>query len=339
VCPDCGARAEPDDVFCEVCGARLTEADETDAAASPAGCSARPAAAAVETAPISTHRIASHAQTEPPPDHAELDLMTAAAVSDRGRRHRINEDAFALAGRADRAVAVVCDGVSTTTRPERASAAAAQAAAAALEPALLADDWPDQEKATELLRRAVHVAQAAVAALPYAGPATFSPSTTLVVALVGSGRAHVASVGDSRAYWLTAVPERCRVLTTDDSWAEEAIAAGVPPEDAYADVQAHVITRWIGGDMGRVEPEVLHVTFGEPGLLVVCSDGLWNYYPTAAELAAAAGLDRGDRPPVAVCRALVGQALDSGGHDNVTVAVIPAHPVVRATEPGESGRE
>ena len=69
-------------------------------------------------------------------DHSELDLGLLAGVTDRGVRHTRNEDAMALAT-ADTpggpvAIAVVCDGVSTSPRPDDASLAAAQAAVRAL---------------------------------------------------------------------------------------------------------------------------------------------------------------------------------------------------------------
>src|SRR5581483_3885173 len=64
-------------------------------------------------------------------DHAEVDLGPAAGVSDRGLRHHRNEDAMALAAEqapdGPAVVAVVCDGVSSSARPDEASQAAAQA--------------------------------------------------------------------------------------------------------------------------------------------------------------------------------------------------------------------
>src|ERR1700731_5093093 len=68
----------------------------------------------------------------PTPDHAEVDLGTAAGVTDRGLRHQRNEDALALESEQTPdglvVVAVVCDGVSSSLRPDEASRAAAQAA-------------------------------------------------------------------------------------------------------------------------------------------------------------------------------------------------------------------
>src|SRR5512142_3334436 len=74
-----------------------------------------------------------HMITNPPSrDHVEVDLGPAAGVSNRGLRHHRNEDAMALdtaqAPDGPAVVAVVCDGVSSSARPDQASLVAADAA-------------------------------------------------------------------------------------------------------------------------------------------------------------------------------------------------------------------
>jgi serine/threonine protein phosphatase PrpC len=135
----------------------------------------------------------------------------------------------------------------------------------------------------------------------------------------------VGWVGDSRAYWLAApdATEPARLLTVDHSWAVEMVGAGVlDVEEAMADPRAHAITRWLGAG-GEPEADVVTVRPAGPGLLLICSDGLWNYLPAAAELAEVAlpALARGG--PVAVARALTAIALDAGGRDNITVVAVP----------------
>ena len=61
------------------------------------------------------------------------------------------------------------------------------------------------------------------------------------------------------------------------------------------------------------------ITVVGPGSLLLCSDGLWNYLPEPADLAR---FCTGNDPTVAA-RALTEYALQAGGHDNITVAVIP----------------
>jgi serine/threonine protein phosphatase PrpC len=56
------------------------------------------------------------------------------------------------------------------------------------------------------------------------------------------------------------------------------------------------------------------------GLVVLCTDGLWNYVDHADALAAT--LPRG-AALMDVARTLVRHARAGGGHDNVTVAVLP----------------
>jgi serine/threonine protein phosphatase PrpC len=61
------------------------------------------------------------------------------------------------------------------------------------------------------------------------------------------------------------------------------------------------------------------ITPDGPGWLLVCSDGLWNYLPDPADIAQlCTGLDTH-----AAARALVEHALNAGGQDNITVAIVP----------------
>ena len=262
-------------------------------------------------------------------EHIEADLGQVAGVSDRGLVHAHNEDAMAVGVLAAPdgpalVAAVVCDGVSTVDAPELASRAGADAA---LE-RLLHPSGPDMSKAVE-------EAADAVAALVDGSHGHFRnpPSCTLVAAVVDPGPEDGVSitvgwVGDSRAYWLAApdAAEPARLLTVDHSWAVEMIAAGaLDAETALADRRAHAITRWLGAG-GEPEPDVMTLRPAGPGLLLLCTDGLWNYLPRAEDLAEVALplLARGG--PAAVARALTALALDAGGRDNVTVVAVPVGP-------------
>ena len=97
-----------------------------------------------------------------------------------------------------------------------------------------------------------------------------------------------------------------------------------------ASPQAHVITRWLGADLPDLEP---HVTASSrrPGVVLVCSDGLWNYRPEAADLAALA-LPGALTDPLAAAAALVKFAVDAGGADNITAVLAPFPPVSSESE-------
>ncbi|MFD0270337.1 PP2C family protein-serine/threonine phosphatase [Streptomyces sp. NPDC127106] len=265
-------------------------------------------------------------------DHVEEALGSVAAVSDRGLRHHRNEDSFAVAATAladgsTATVAIVCDGVSSASRPDDASAAAAAAASEALLDALPRGTHPQ-----EGMHEAILAAAAAVTALaPEVPGAQNAPACTLVGAVVCGGLLTIGWVGDSRAYWVpddrSALPRR---LTEDDSWAAQMVAAGLMGEaEAYADVRAHAITGWLGADAYDLEPHTATFKPDHGGVVVVCTDGLWNYAESALEMARVLPADAAFRP-LHSAQVLVGHALDGGGHDNVTVAVVPF-----AAPPGE----
>ena len=76
------------------------------------------------------------------------------------------------------------------------------------------------------------------------------------------------------------------MLTTDDSFAAEQIAAGVPRKEAETGPQAHAITRWLGIDAPDHTPHTNSSTSRRPGWVLVCSDGLWNYCSEPSDLSA-----------------------------------------------------
>ncbi len=321
-CPACGAAIATQDSFCEACGTELAPAavsagravdartcpDCPDSVISPEGycgtCGRR----------VPTGR-----------DHQELDLGLLAGVTDRGLRHHRNEDAMALAtaDRADgpAAVAVVCDGISTSERPDEASLAAAMATVGALLPAV--------RTGADLARACAEAVAAAAAAVDaLAGDSADRPSATLLAAVVTPAEVTLCWVGDSRAYWLAADPSSQR-LTRDDSLAEEMVAAGLMSEaEAMNSAHAHVVTRWLGGDAAEAAPHVTRFEPPGPGVVLLCSDGLWNYRPDPAALAALA-LPAAREAPLAAASGLIQFAIKAGGADNITAVLIPfppAHP-------------
>ncbi|MGW0902515.1 PP2C family protein-serine/threonine phosphatase [Streptomyces sp. NPDC002853] len=264
-------------------------------------------------------------------DHMEQELDAVAAVSDRGLRHHRNEDAFAISSTAlpdgsPAVVAIVCDGVSSATRPDEASLAASRAANESLLAALPRGTHPQQAMHDAIL--AASDAVNALAAEPTQArehsPHQNAPACTLVGSIVAGGLLVVGWVGDSRAYW---VPDDrsgpTARLTEDDSWAAQMVAAGLMNEaEAYADERAHAITGWLGADAYELEPHTASFKPDRAGVVVVCTDGLWNYAEAVEDMARAVPVDSAVRP-LHSAQVLVGHALDGGGHDNVTVAILP----------------
>jgi len=132
----------------------------------------------------------------------------------------------------------------------------------------------------------------------------------------------VGWVGDSRAYWLPDTGNPLQ-LSTDDSWAGEAMALGFSREEAERAPQAHSITRWLGRDAPDPVPRTMARRLETPGWLMICSDGLWNYCSEAVAMRELVGgtVARVGPDPAALADGLVAWANEQGGHDNISVSL------------------
>ena len=330
VCPRCSATGSGGDRFCETCGAPLTGIRRV---AVPRSGPARPGGGQ----PCSDCGNATHVDgycTEcghrhAEPDRDQADLCGVVLVTDRGVVHTRNEDA-AAAGVVDRGrptpnplAVAVCDGVSSSDESHRAAVAASTAGVDAMLCALAAS----RTARSAMLAGLAAAAHAAAGAWTGSARPAVAPSCTYVAAAVlpsaaGNVAISVGSVGDSRVYWLPEPPGVAQRLTVDDSVAQELVDAGLPADSHAVRAGAHTLTRWLGADAGSTPwtPSSVHtVTAAGPGLLVICTDGLWNYLPDANAMARVCA----GRDATASARALVEFALRAGGQDNITVAVVP----------------
>jgi serine/threonine protein phosphatase PrpC len=319
VCPACAEPIGDGDEFCEACGHQLRPAEPTVTTADQAVC---PNCGAAATERDRDGYCLSCGHMRPRgTEHTEIDAGAVAAVTDKGHRHRRNEDAMVIRSGASYTVIVVCDGVSQSANPDQASAAASVAVADHMAAGLLQEPAAALDAIATMFGAAVAAGQQAVLAVPpvETGGYPDAPSATLVAAVVRPDGCVVANVGDSRAYWIDA--DRTDQVSTDDSLAQDAITAGVSSQDAYAAPGAHTVTRWLGADAREQAPHIATLTPANPGRLLVCSDGLWNYFEALESLHALVTGGPAGETAIDACRRLVQAALDAGGADNVTVAM------------------
>ena len=301
-CPQCTTEAPLDSRFCEECGAHLAGPSAAPSVCGKSVCGK--CGAGANHIDEDGFCLACGFRREPPArDHFERVISAGfAGVSDRGIRHHRNEDFFAADAVGDTRILVVCDGVSSTSEAEKGSEAAADAVFRALIQG-------------QSLTDAVAKGQAAIAGIEG------EPATTVVAAVVSGSRARIASVGDSRAYWIA--KENSQQLTTDDSWMNDVISAGeMSEEEALKSSQAHAITRWLGADATPDDCQATLVDFEIPGegCLLLCSDGLWNYAPSADALAAM--IYEKEEDAIETVRRLVAFANEQGGQDNITAVIL-----------------
>lgn len=167
-----------------------------------------------------------------------------------------------------------------------------------------------------------------------------------VVALNSQGHDYQVSwVGDSRAYlWsIDGDGGRLEQLTTDHSYVQMLLTSGaIGPDEVDNHPDKNIITQCIGSqDIAEVRVDSVHGEWQKQQWVLLCSDGL---------------SDEVDNPKIAqlLCRArntkeaaqyLMTAALESGGHDNITIQVIASplnsrHPLAYLEQwlPNLSGR-
>lgn len=354
-CPECGRPVHPAASFCEGCGARLSPTEAPPPTAVPAAGQGSTQtrrlgvrASQVFACPSCGGTVSADgycqtcgAKAPSPRDHfTEAPAPWVGGVCDRGIQHYRNEDAMALWAEGDRAVLVVCDGVSTSIDSDVAAMAAAERARDVLvhrsSDGLDLPESRDAAMALALVEATAEANEAVVSGT--ANDSTNAASATMAAAVVSGDLVHYANLGDSRVYFIGA-GERL-LLTLDDSMAQAFIAEGMPRTEAEALPRAHAITKWLGRDAVDIVPRTGVHRISEPGWLVVCSDGLWNYASApdelAGQLAAAAS---GTSDPVILAQRLVDWANSRGGHDNITVALAKCGASLSSTPSTEPGRE
>lgn len=185
----------------------------------------------------------------------------------------------------------------------------------------------------ETLRQAFIAANSAIERRAVAEPQHFGMGAAAVAAAVVGDRAFVVHLGDCRAYSVR--DNAARRLTVDHSWVHERVAAGVLTEDeARVHHQRNFLTRALGAERDA-DPTLDEVEFLPGDALILCSDGLWDLVD-GDELAGM--LARADDARSAA-RALVELALERGGQDNISVAVVRAlAPDDGAALPGDGAR-
>lgn len=257
-----------------------------------------------------------------------------AGGTDIGRRHHLNQDSIALwadPSRGQRAVMVVSDGVSSSPHAERASQTAANTVRELLA-SRLAQGTFDQQRAHEVFDQVFEAANRAVLEDGRDGRAV--GSCTLVAAVIDDSRVSIANIGDTRAYWL---PDNApgTQLSIDDSVAQAQMDLGMSREEAETSIHAHAITKWLGPEAVDLEPRTVAVTLQNPGWLIVCSDGLWNYCSEANSMATLVGQlwhqlgAQGRQSADALASALLAWANGQGGRDNISVCLARLEPETR----------
>lgn len=234
--------------------------------------------------------------------------LEVASLSDAGKLRPLNEDGVVV----DRecGFALLTDGMGGPRAGDVASRLALATIAERLRASVEAPSPQEVEASIVAANAAVH------AAAHKQGVRT-GMGTTLALAAFGGERVVLAHVGDSRIYRLR--DGRLELLTRDDSILNDQVELGLIAVDEVAESHNRRMVTQSLGMAAAVAPHVREEAVRAGDVYLLCSDGL-NDLVGDADIEIIIDALKTNLPLTA--SHLVQLANDSGGYDNVTVALV-----------------
>jgi PPM family protein phosphatase len=175
-------------------------------------------------------------------------------------------------------------------------------------------DPAHEDSFTEALSEAAHQSHTAIAGRAAADPDRRGMATTLTLWIGVWPYAYLLQVGDSRCYMLR--DGELTQLSHDQTMAQELVDQGImTAAQASGTRWSNVLSSSIGGKQSAPVVTRMEQRWGSVGLL--CSDGLTRHVTNDQIRARLAAMTSARQ----VCDALLQDALDGGGSDNITIIV------------------
>lgn len=214
---------------------------------------------------------------------------------------------------------LVADGMGGQNAGEVASAIAVQTVEAlfSLE-ALSSICLDDDNQVRQYLLNGIEKADARIKAHAHDHAETSGMGSTLVMAWILKGVAHVAWIGDSRAYAVMPSKGIAR-LTKDHSFVQGLVDKGqITEEEAMTHPNSNIITRSLGDMSQRARGDVVSYSLHNGEVILLCSDGLCGVCSDAV----IGGIVEDYVADLQQCKEqLTNAALRAGGSDNITIAL------------------
>ena len=217
---------------------------------------------------------------------------------------------------------MVCDGVGGHAGGEAASRSAVEAIAGYVTHTMqcfFTGEHGDSEEFLVSLRDAATRSHELIASRAKESGDRKGMATTLTMFIAVWPVLYVLQVGDSRCYLLRG--EELKQLTRDQTMAQDLLDSGVlSPEQAARSPYANVLSSSLGGSAWV--PEVSRYELKPGDKMLLCTDGLTKHVSDEQILGRMLGLTSSEQ----AARALLQDALDGGGSDNITVLVLRTIP-------------
>jgi protein phosphatase len=236
-------------------------------------------------------------------------LLTWCGLTDTGLVRDHNEDYFSCKTLKESTLFIVADGMGGHDSGEVASRLAVETACKEVQDGAKGDYDPQKLLEQAVQRANVEVIREGVSKGSNMG-------TTLTLALMTQDRAYIASVGDSRTYWIE--NGSIRQITEDHSLVAKLVSAGkLTREESRNHPKANLLYRTIGSDE-NVKVDTFKVDLKRGDSLLLCTDGLWGEV-TDEDIHRVCATEKDLK---AACTRLIQVANENGGKDNITAVVV-----------------
>lgn len=150
-------------------------------------------------------------------------------------------------------------------------------------------------------------------------PTTKGMGTTLIFAWVIENKAYLSWCGDSRAYIYNPASGLQRI-SKDHSYVQELVDAGKLDEElAFDHPNSNIITRCLGDFKDKANPDFNIITLKKGDRILLCSDGLCGVCRDEEILET---MNKYHEDIEECKKELINAALNAGGYDNVTIALL-----------------
>jgi serine/threonine protein phosphatase PrpC/CRP-like cAMP-binding protein len=256
--------------------------------------------------------------------------VKVASRTDVGRVRTNNEDNFHAD--AETGLFIVCDGMGGHSAGEVASRICCETLVGELPTLILAreayersNNQSDVKSLAVAVEAAMSLACKEINKQSSAAPNQQGMGTTCtMVLLAGHNKGILAHVGDSRLYVLRG--GQVHQLSEDHTYVNELVKRGaLSREQAANHPQGNVLSRAMGVQPS-ISVDTMIFDIDPEDTYLLCSDGVYNYYPKPAEIATL--IDDADLNKAV--DGIIHNALERGGHDNCTAVIF------RTTRPAQS---
>ena len=215
---------------------------------------------------------------------------------------------------------VVADGMGGQNAGEVASAIAIETVQSMFAPENLPDKVLTKPSTIkDYLKKVVSKADSNVKKYSEEHPEAEGLGSTIVMAWVIDNKAYIAWLGDSRAYALVS-GQGIKRLSKDHSYVQQLVDEGKLTDiEAMNHPNSNIITRSLGDTSQKAKADVEEYSLQDGEIILLCSDGLCGVC-TDDEIAGVLTEEAND---LQVCKEqLTNIALDNGGSDNITIALM-----------------